>query len=45
MAPSDKSQLVYATVCAEANCQAMLDSESIMRTAFAVKKYSKKGIR
>jgi len=45
MAPSNKNQSIYVTVCVEANRQeAMLDSESIMGTVFAVKKYSKKGI-
>ena len=43
--PLPNVQLVYATIYAEANRQeAMLDSESTMGTAFAVKKYSKKGI-
>ena len=43
--PFPNVQSVYATVCAKANRQeAMLDSKSIVETAFVVKKYSKKGI-
>jgi len=43
--PLPNVQLVYATIYAEANRQeAMLDNESTVGTAFAVKKYSKKGI-
>ena len=43
--PFPNVQSVYATVCAEANRQeGMLDSESIVGTAFVVKKFPKKGI-
>ena len=44
--PLPNVQSVYATVCAEANCQeAMLGSEPTEGSVFSVKKYPKKGVR